>query len=71
MAEMAEIEPLVYSIPQAAAALGVSEPTVARMIETGRLPVMDHMGRRKVISRRRLEEWVYENGNNYITGGAA
>lgn len=51
------VEQLAYSIPQAAAALGVSPGLVRRLVNAGQLPAR-HVGNRIVIYRRRLEEWL-------------
>lgn len=55
---MAAVEPLTYTIAEAAQALGLSEREVRRMIARGVLPLVPHTGRRRLISRKRLAEWV-------------
>ena len=51
-------EKLTYSISEAARALGLSQWTVKRLIADGLLPLVPHTGRRRLISRKRLAEWV-------------
>lgn len=53
-----EVERLTYNIAQAARALGISEWKVKQMISDGLLPLVPHTGRRRLISRKRLAEWV-------------
>lgn len=44
-----------YTIGEAATALRTSEPTIRKLIEQGHLPVVPHMGRRKVIPVAAIE----------------
>lgn len=53
----ADVEPLTYSIPQAAAALGVDPKTLRRLIWEGKFPAMRIRGR-VVVSRKELRRWV-------------
>jgi excisionase family DNA binding protein len=48
---LADPEPLVYSVKQAAHVLNTSTTTVRRLIDEGVLPVVPHMGQRIVIPR--------------------
>lgn len=59
---VAEVQPLLLRIPEAAAALGVCRATVYRLIDTQGLPVV-RLGRRAVrVSAVALEEWVQQQG---------
>jgi excisionase family DNA binding protein len=49
---LADPEPLVYSVREAAHVLSTSTTTVRRLIDEGVLPVVPHMGQRIVIPRR-------------------
>lgn len=51
-------EALTYTIAEAAEALGLSERKVRQLIADGLLPLVPHTGRRRLISRKRLAEWV-------------
>lgn len=55
---MVDVAPLTYTIREAAQAIGVSESQVKRMIASGVLPLVPHTGRRRLISRKRLAEWI-------------
>jgi excisionase family DNA binding protein len=48
---LAEPEPLVYNVAEAAHVLSTSTNTVRRLIERGVLPVVPHMGHRVVVPR--------------------
>ena len=50
-------EKLVYSVTEAAEALGVSRPTMYELIHREGFPSLK-VGRRVLISRQRLAEWV-------------
>src|SRR5258708_4976264 len=57
----AVINPLLWTLEQAAAALNLSPRTLKRMDSTGSLPegaVVRPFGRRRLFSRLILEEWV-------------
>lgn len=56
---LAAPECLTYSIPQAAKVLGVSEHMVRRAVDDGHLPTVPHMGERRLIPRRAVEELVH------------
>lgn len=55
-------ECLTYSIPQAAKVLGVSDHMVRRAVDDGHLPTVPHMGERRLIPRRAVEELVNRAG---------
>lgn len=55
---LAEPEPLVYNVAEAAQVLSTSTNTVRRMIERGVLPVVPHMGHRVVIPRSAVARLV-------------
>lgn len=60
-------EPLVYTVPQVAALLGLGVRTVRRMVADGELPVLTGVGRRTLIPRTPLRLWIENNtqgGNN-------
>ena len=48
---LADPEPLVYSVREAAHVLSTSTNTVRRLVEDGVLPIVPHMGQRIVIPR--------------------
>jgi excisionase family DNA binding protein len=48
---LADPEPLVYSVREAAHVLSTSTTTVRRLIDEGVLPVVPHMGQRIVVPR--------------------
>jgi len=52
---------LVLSVTQAAKLLMVSKGAIYNAIKRGDLPCALHIGRRVLISRRRLEEWLEKN----------
>lgn len=49
---------VAYSVPEAAWALGVSADTVRILIDTGRLPLVPHVGRRRLIPVAALEAFA-------------
>lgn len=51
---------LTYSVPEAAAALGIGRPAVWDLIRRGDIPAL-RIGRRVVISRHALEQWVTDH----------
>ncbi len=55
---MPDTGPLTLTVAQTAKALQVSENQVRKMIANGVLRTLPGFGRRKVISRRWLEEWA-------------
>lgn len=48
---LADPEPLVYNVREAAHVLSTSTTTVRRLVDEGVLPVVPHMGQRIVIPR--------------------
>ena len=52
------LERLTYTVPEAARVLKVSPTQVRRMIAEGYIPILPGVGRRILISRARLAEWV-------------
>jgi excisionase family DNA binding protein len=61
------LEDLTYTVPQAAAAIHVSDDTVRTMVRRGDLPAM-RIGRRILISKVVLAKWVEENANTKFAG---
>lgn len=55
---------LTLSIPETAAALGVSRPTVYNLVRQEGFPAF-RIGGRTVVSRPGLEAWVREQEGNY------
>lgn len=51
-------EPLTYTVPQAAVVIGVRAPTVKRLVDEGRLPLVPHMPGRRLIPRSAVEAFV-------------
>ena len=49
---------LALSVPEAAAMLGLSEPSVRRLVDAGRLARVPHTGNRVLIARTELERFV-------------
>lgn len=60
-----ELVPLTYSVPQAAAVLGVSGATAWRLVQSGDLPVV-RIGSRVLVGRARLEQWVAEHSGDHL-----
>lgn len=52
-------EPLTYTIPQTATVIGTSEPTVRKLVAAGLLPLVPHMGDRRLIPRVAVEAFVH------------
>jgi len=48
---LADPEPLVYSVREAAHVLSTSTSTIRRLVDEGVLPIVPHMGQRIVIPR--------------------
>jgi excisionase family DNA binding protein len=55
---LADPECLTYTAPQAAVVLGTSATTVRRLVDQGVLPVVPHMGDRRLIPRAAVEALV-------------
>jgi len=51
------VEPICYSIPEAADALSLGETTVRELVLRGEIPSVT-VGRRRLIPVERLREWV-------------
>ena len=58
---LADPEPLVYSVREAAHVLSTSSTTVRRLIDEGVLPTVPHMGQRLVIPRGAVLRLVESN----------
>ncbi len=54
---MSEVEPLVFSVEQAAAALGIGRSLAFDLVRRGELPAV-RLGRRRVIPRHLLVNWL-------------
>lgn len=52
------VEPLAYSVAETAAALGVSQDSVRRLIREGELPTIALIGGRCVIPIRAIEAYL-------------
>lgn len=63
-------ERLTLSVPDVAALLGVSETKVRELVGTGALPSLN-IGRRVVVSRLALEQWVARSGHPAYPDDAA
>lgn len=61
------VEDLTYTVPEAAQALGVCGDTVRTLIANGDLPSL-HIGRRVLVSRKALDEWVAANADGRFAG---
>lgn len=55
---LGEPERATYSIPQAAIVLGTSANTVRRLVDEGHLPLVPHMGERRLIPRHALHAFI-------------
>ncbi len=60
---------LTYSIPEAAAALGISRSFCYELVEQGRLPFV-RLGRRKLIPRAALEAYLRQHTRVHGDAGA-
>jgi excisionase family DNA binding protein len=58
--DVPRLEKLLWGLDEAAHALGVSPRTLKRMDAANELPegVVVHLGRRRLFSRKALEQWV-------------
>ena len=54
------LETLTYTVSEAAEVLNVSPRSIRRLIAEGELPIVSGMGRRVLISKALLAEWVVE-----------
>ena len=59
---LADPEPLVYNVEEAAHVLSTSTKTVRRLVDQGVLPVVPHMGHRVVIPRTAVVRLVNAGG---------
>jgi excisionase family DNA binding protein len=55
---LADPEPLVYSVREAAYVLSTSTNTVRRLVDEGVLPIVPHMGQRVIIPRKAVVRLV-------------
>lgn len=60
---LADPEPLTYTIPEAAVVIGTSDTTVRKLVNAGRLPLVPHMGERRLIPRIAVEAFVHAGMN--------
>lgn len=58
-ARLAEPVPATYTVRQAATVIGVSERTVYQLVEDRRLPTVPHLGKKVVIPRVAVEQFVH------------
>jgi excisionase family DNA binding protein len=63
-----EVEPLTYSVPDAAKVIGTSPHTVRRLLAEGRLPLIPHMGERKLIPRAAVQAFVTQSVQDLYGG---
>jgi excisionase family DNA binding protein len=54
---MSGVEPLVYSVEEAATALGIGRSLAFDLVRRGELPTV-RLGRRRVIPRQLLVDWL-------------
>lgn len=54
------MERLVYTVPEAAELLGISKSYAYELVKEKKIPVLD-LGKRKVIPKNSLEEWIQQN----------
>ena len=54
------MEKIVYTVTEVAELLGISRSYAYEMVKEKKLPVLD-LGRRKVIPKSSLDEWIKEN----------
>lgn len=57
-ARLADPECLTFTIPQAAVVIGTSPTTVRKLVEAGHLPLVPHMGERRLIPRTAVDAFV-------------
>jgi excisionase family DNA binding protein len=67
---LADPEPLVYSVREAAHVLSTSTTTVRRLVDEGVLPVVPHMGQRIVTPRGAVVRLV-ESADTPVADSAA
>lgn len=59
-ARLADPEPLTYTIPQASVVIGTSPTTVRKLVADGHLPLVPHMGERRLIPRLAVEAFIHQ-----------
>lgn len=64
VAMVSDSESLVLTVPQAAKLLLVSKGSIYNAIKRGELQCALHIGRRVLISKKRLDEWLAGEGLN-------
>jgi excisionase family DNA binding protein len=64
-------EPLVVSVPEAAALLGLSERLIYQLLDKGLLPELPRWSRRRLIPRRAVEEVIDRSMADYDPDGVA
>lgn len=62
------MEKLVYSIPEVAQLLGISKPTAYELANRADFPVLQ-VGRRKIVPRMALTEWLAKNSTPKVSQG--
>ena len=58
-------EPLVVSVPEAAALLGVSEGLIYQLLDKGLLPELPRWSRRRLIPRRAVDDVIDRAMSDY------
>lgn len=51
---------IVYSVAEAAKIIGISTGYAYKLVNRGKLPVLD-LGTRKIVPKEYLDEWLEEN----------
>lgn len=54
------MEKIVYTVSEAAELLGISKSYAYDLVKQKKLPVLE-IGKRRVIPKRMLEEWIFAN----------
>ena len=54
------MEKMVYTVKEMAQLLGISKSYAYELVKERKVPVLD-LGKRKVIPKDRLDEWIREN----------
>lgn len=54
------MEKIVYTVKEMAQLLGISKSYAYELVKERKVPVLD-LGKRKVIPKDRLDEWIREN----------
>lgn len=54
------MEKIVYSVQEVAGLLGISKSYAYQLVKEKKLPILD-LGKRKVIPKVYLDEWIQEN----------